>query len=138
MSSLVWSQLPSSFAFAPCVRKCVILYTPLRSHNRRPYATIYRPYHQHVSFHIACQRHVRSTFGIHLTSITELLWGAEDSTSMAAGCLLTRRIGRIRLVKFRPTILGSAHPRTDKMLLTEAGQSNGKFCPRSNWKHCLD
>ena len=20
-------------------------------------------------------------------------------------------------------------------LLTEAGQSNGKFCPRSNWKH---
>ena len=47
-------------------------------------------------------------------------------------------IGRIRLVKFRPTILGSAHPRTDKMLLTEAGQSNGKFCPRSNWKNYLN
>ena len=38
----------------------------------------------------------------------------------------------IRLVKFRPTILGSAHLRTVKMLLTEAGQSNGKFYPRSN------
>ena len=35
--------------------------------------------------------------------------------------------GRIRLVTFRPTILGSAHPRIDKMLLTEAGQSNGKL-----------
>ena len=46
--------------------------------------------------------------------------------------------GRIRLVKFRPTILGSVHPRTDKMLLTETVQSNGKFCPRSNWKHYLD
>ena len=44
-------------------------------------------------------------------------------------------IGRIRLVKFRPTILGSAHFRTGKMLLTEAGESNGIFCPRSNWKH---
>ena len=44
-------------------------------------------------------------------------------------------IGRIRLVKFRPTILGSAYFRTVKMLLTEASQSNGKFCPRSNWKH---
>ena len=44
-------------------------------------------------------------------------------------------IGRIRLVKFRPTILGSAHFRTVKMLLTEAGQSNGKFSSRSNWKH---
>ena len=42
--------------------------------------------------------------------------------------------GRIRLVKFRPTISGSVHPRTVNMLLTEAGQSNGKFCPRSNWK----
>ena len=45
--------------------------------------------------------------------------------------------GRIRLVKFRPTILGSVHPRTVKMLLTEAGQANGKCCPRSNWKHYL-
>ena len=43
--------------------------------------------------------------------------------------------GRIRLVKFRPSILGSAHLRTVKMLLSEAGQSNGKFCPLSNWKH---
>ena len=43
--------------------------------------------------------------------------------------------GRIRLVKFRPTIFGSAHFRTVKMLLTEAGQSNEIFCPRSNWKH---
>ena len=43
--------------------------------------------------------------------------------------------GHIRLVKFRPTILGSAHFRTVKMLLTEAGQSNGKFCPRSNLKY---
>ena len=43
--------------------------------------------------------------------------------------------GRIRLVKFRPTMLGSAHFRTVKMLLTEAGQSNGKFCPRSKGKH---
>ena len=42
--------------------------------------------------------------------------------------------GRIRLVKFHPTISGSVHSRTVKMLLTEAGQSNGKFCPRSNWK----
>ena len=56
----------------------------------------------------------------------------------SAGSSLGYDIGRIRLVKFRPTILGSAHPRTDKMLLTEAGQSNGKFCPRSNWKHYLD
>ena len=46
-------------------------------------------------------------------------------------------IGRIRLVKFRPTMLGSVHPRTVKMLLTEAGQSNGKCRPRSNWKHYL-
>ena len=46
-------------------------------------------------------------------------------------------IGRFRLVKFHQTILGSAHLRTVKML-TEAGQSNGKFCPRSNWKHYLD
>ena len=37
--------------------------------------------------------------------------------------------------KVPPTILGSAHLRTVKMLLTEAGQSNGQFCPRSNWKH---
>ena len=44
-------------------------------------------------------------------------------------------IGRIRLVKFRPTIVGSAHFRTVKMLLTEAGQSNGKFSSRSNWIH---
>ena len=43
-------------------------------------------------------------------------------------------IGRIRLVKFRPTILGSAHFLTVKTLLTEAGQSNGIICPRSNWK----
>ena len=43
--------------------------------------------------------------------------------------------GRIRLVKFRPTTLGSAHFRTVKMLLTEAGQANGKFCSRSNLKH---
>ena len=28
--------------------------------------------------------------------------------------------------------------RTVKMLLTEAGQSNGKVCPRSYWKHYLD
>ena len=46
--------------------------------------------------------------------------------------------GRIRLVKFRPTMLGSVHPRTVKMLLTEACQSNRKFCPRSNWKHYLN
>ena len=26
-------------------------------------------------------------------------------------------------------------PRTVKMLLTEAGQSSGKFCPRSNWRY---
>ena len=49
--------------------------------------------------------------------------------------LITEIIGRIRLVKFRPTILGSAHFRTVKMLLTEAGQTKGKFCPRSNGKH---
>ena len=46
-------------------------------------------------------------------------------------------IGRIQLIKFRPTMLGSVHPCTVKMLLTEADQSNGKFCPRSNWKHRL-
>ena len=50
------------------------------------------------------------------------------------GCL-SPIIGRIRLVKFRPTMLGSAHFRTVKMLLTEADQSNGNFRPRSNWKH---
>ena len=26
-------------------------------------------------------------------------------------------------------------PRTVKMLLTEAGLSSGKFCPRSNWRY---
>ena len=45
--------------------------------------------------------------------------------------------GRIRLVKFRPAVLGSAHLHPVKMLLTEADQSNGKFCPRANWKHYL-
>ena len=54
------------------------------------------------------------------------------SRSMVSDC---NDNGRIRLVKFRPTMLGSAHLPTVKMLLTEAGQSNGKFCPRSNWKH---
>ena len=62
----------------------------------------------------------------------------ERSTSSSHRRYIQIANGRIRLVKFRPTILGSAHPRTDKMLQTEAGQSNGKFCPRSNWKHYLD
>ena len=58
-----------------------------------------------------------------------------DTTVQLTSPATTTNNGRILLVKFRPTILGCAHFRTVKMLLTEAGQSNGKFCPRSNWKH---
>ena len=63
-----------------------------------------------------------------------LKWAIIGQTSPNANI----NYGRIRLVKFRPTMLGSVHPRIVKMLLTEAGQSNGNFCKRSNWKHYLD
>ena len=72
---------------------------------------------QTICFKPLAHRSVKFTFSGRL-SLTE-------SCGELPGCDID--IGRIRLVKFRPTILGSAHLRTVKMLLTEAGQSNGKF-----------
>ena len=78
------SKLFCISAMRASMRYCV--YTTALSQSSPPY----RPYYQHVSFQIACLRQVRSTFGIHLTSITELPW--KTPRSIAAGCLLTRCI----------------------------------------------
>ena len=94
------------------------------------------------------------------TEITKRVGASWRNWKKCSGVLCDRRMpvklkGNVYKTVIRPAMLygaetwattkrqekqisGSAHPRTDKMLLTEAGQSNGKFCPRSNWKHYLD